>query len=155
MTRIIMRPMIEQIIYTKFSTSLSKVDKPVLGSLVSLAILPKTVRFPVAMTMAMHVPETQWDPCKPMHLVSRKFFSVDSISAANGTDSPMRQQLAKSYWKIKDYLPVRIERSNFASEETSTKRTSAGSLLPALTRSTSPGTISAARSVIWAPSRKT
>lgn len=71
MTRIIIKPMIEQMIYTKFRTSLSSVDKPVLGSLVSLAILPKTVRFPVATTMAMQVPETQCDPCKPIHLVSR------------------------------------------------------------------------------------
>lgn len=50
-------------------------------------------------------------------------------------------------------LPVRIDRSNLASEDISTKRTSAGSLLPALIYSISPGTISLATTVTWAPSR--
>ena len=50
-------------------------------------------------------------------------------------------------------LPVNIERSNFASEEHSTSRTSAGSLLPALINSTSPGTTSGAIMVCCVPSR--
>ena len=49
--------------------------------------------------------------------------------------------------------PVRIDRSNFASEEISTKRTSAGNLFPARIYKISPGTISMAAVVTWAPSR--
>ena len=48
---------------------------------------------------------------------------------------------------------MRIERSNFVLEEISTKRTSAGSLFPALISKESPGTIPLAEVVTWAPSR--
>jgi hypothetical protein len=51
-------------------------------------------------------------------------------------------------------LPVRMDLSNFASEDTSMKRTSAGSLFPALMKRKSPGTISLAITVTWAPSLK-
>ncbi len=46
-----------------------------------------------------------------------------------------------------------MERSNLASDEASTKRTSAGSLFPALIRRTSPGTMCSAESVTRFPSR--
>lgn len=67
----IMRIMIELMIRTKFRISRSRVVIPVLGSFVSLAILPKTVLFPVATTTPVHVPETQCVPWRPMFLVSR------------------------------------------------------------------------------------
>jgi hypothetical protein len=45
-----------------------------------------------------------------------------------------------------------MARSNLASDDTLTKRTSAGSLLPALTIRTSPGTMSVAIEATWTPS---
>jgi hypothetical protein len=63
--------MIEQMMITKLRISLSKVVMPVLGALVIFAILPKTVESPVETTTPMPLPETQWVPCMPIHLVSR------------------------------------------------------------------------------------
>lgn len=54
-----MTNMTEQIKMTKRSTSFSKVVKPVCGVFVKLAILPKTVRSPVATTRPRQLPETQ------------------------------------------------------------------------------------------------
>jgi hypothetical protein len=59
MTRTIMVSMMEQMMMTKLSTSRWSGVIPVLGSLVSLAMRPKTVRFPVATTTPVQVPETQ------------------------------------------------------------------------------------------------
>lgn len=53
------------------------------------------------------------------------------------------------------YIPVNIDLSNFASGETSTSRTSAGNLLPAVMQRTSPGTTSGAETSARVPSRTT
>jgi hypothetical protein len=53
------------------------------------------------------------------------------------------------------FLPVKMERSNIASLETSTRRTSAGSLLPCLTTIMSPGTRSSADILTCEPLRIT
>lgn len=66
-----MMNMIEQMIMTKFSISRSRVVIPVLGWLVKVAILPKTVLFPVATTTPVQVPETQCVPWRPMFFVSK------------------------------------------------------------------------------------
>jgi hypothetical protein len=71
MIRMIMVNMMEQMTITKLRTSLSKVVMPVLGALVIFAIFPKTVESPVETTTPMPLPETQWVPCRPTHLVSR------------------------------------------------------------------------------------
>lgn len=57
-----MTNMMEQMMRTKLKTSRSRVVMPVFGSLVNLAILPKTVWLPVDTTIAVHVPDTQWVP---------------------------------------------------------------------------------------------
>ncbi len=64
--------------------------------------------------------------------------SVKSIDPGTGCDSP-----------------VKIERSNLASDETSKNRTSAGSLLPDLIYKMSPGTKSMAAASTRFPSRRT
>lgn len=92
-------------------------------------------------------------PCSPIHRVSRKFGSVLSTVPGRGADSPVWTcQLVYLYVPPLD-VPVRIDLSNFASEEISMSRTSAGSLLPALIYRMSPGTISLASTVAWTPSR--
>jgi hypothetical protein len=58
-TTTIMVNMMEQMIMTKLSTSLSNVVNPVLGVLVSFAIRPKTVESPVDTTTPMLLPDMQ------------------------------------------------------------------------------------------------
>lgn len=145
--------MMEIITKTKLRTSFSKGVIPVEGSLVSFAIRPKTVLSPVLTTTPRPLPDIQWVPCSPIHRVSRKFGSVLSTVPGRGADSPVWTcQLVYLYVPPLD-VPVRIDLSNFASEEISMSRTSAGSLLPALIYRMSPGTISLASTVAWTPSR--
>lgn len=73
-----------------------------------------------------------------------------------GADSPRKKvSFANTQTRRAEQLPVRIERSNFASDDISTNRTSAGSLFPALIYMISPGAMSKARTVTLAPSRRT
>jgi hypothetical protein len=62
MTTIIIVNIIEQMINTKFRTSLSNVVRPVFGAFVIFAILPNTVASPVDTTTPIPLPEMQWVP---------------------------------------------------------------------------------------------
>mmetsp|Transcript_1462 Transcript_1462/g.4738 ORF Transcript_1462/g.4738 Transcript_1462/m.4738 type:complete len:254 (-) Transcript_1462:540-1301(-) len=90
------------------------------------AILPNNVRSPVFTTMPVAVPSTALVPKNAIFLVSNGFSSVHSVDLANGSDSPVKEELSTF-----NLLLTVI-------------RMSAGILSPSFTSITSPTTRSAA-----------
>lgn len=133
-------------INTKRRTSTSNVVRPGRSDDACFAIRPKTVLSPRPTHTPTPLPLVHKVPCSAMFRDSMTVLRIRIVNKNSQGDLQL-ESVVSTVAGTALLSPVRIERSNRKSEETSTRRRSAGTFEPRVTYTTSPVTRSAAGSL--------